>query len=158
MIIYFDEDNMPDAWTDETMHKAADFALEEEGIESANTSISVSFVGLDEIHALNKEYRGVDRPTDVLSFPMFEPGEIPTEVYEDDEGNTEEIEIGDVVICREKAKEQAEEFGHSYERELIYLFTHSIFHLLGYDHETDDEKAQMRGKEELVMNRLGITR
>lgn len=158
MIIYFDEDNMPDEWTDETMHKAADLALEEESIDSENTSISVSFVGLDEIHALNKEYRGVDRPTDVLSFPMFEPGEIPAEYYEDEEGNAEEIEIGDVVICREKAKEQAEEFGHSYERELIYLFTHSIFHLLGYDHETDEEKAQMRGKEELVMNRLGITR
>lgn len=151
MIIYFDEDNMPDAWTDETMHKAADYALEEEGIDSANTSISVSFVGLEEIHALNREYRGVDRATDVLSFPMFEPGEI--ELLEDGE-----TELGDVVICREKAKEQAKEFGHSYERELIYLFTHSVFHLLGYDHETDEEKAEMRAKEELVMERLGITR
>ena len=151
MIIYFDEDNMPDAWTDETMHKAADYALEEEGIDSANTSISVSFVGLEEIHALNREYRGVDRATDVLSFPMFEPGEI--ELLEDGE-----TELGDVVICREKAKEQAKEFGHSYERELIYLFTHSVFHLLGYDHEADEEKAEMRAKEELVMERLGITR
>ena len=151
MIIYFDEDNMPDAWTDKTMHKAADFALEEEGIDSENTSISVSFVDMNEIHVLNREYRGVDRATDVLSFPMFEPGEIT--LLEDGE-----TELGDVVICREKAKEQAEEFGHSYERELIYLFTHSIFHLLGYDHENEDEKAEMRAKEELVMEKLGISR
>ena len=151
MTIYFDEENMPDAWTDETMHKAADYAAEEEGLDPDLLSISVSFVGMDEIHVLNREYRGVDRPTDVLSFPMFEPGEI--ELLEDGE-----TELGDVVICREKAKEQAEEFGHSYERELIYLFTHSIFHLLGYDHESDDEKAEMRAKEELVMDKLGITR
>ena len=121
------------------------------GIDSENTSISVSFVDMDEIHVLNREYRGVDRATDVLSFPMFEPGEI--ELLEDGE-----TELGDVVICREKAREQAEEFGHSYERELIYLFTHSIFHLLGYDHETEEEKAEMRAKEEKIMTKLHILR
>lgn len=140
MTIYFDEDNMPDEWTQSTMQKAAEYALEYEG-RNLDTELSVSFVDLDEIHQLNLQYRNVDRPTDVLSFPMFE-----------DEN------LGDVVICREKAKEQAEEFGHSYERELIYLFTHSVFHLLGYDHETEEEKQEMRAGEEAVMKKLGITR
>jgi len=152
--IYFDEDNLPDSWTQNTMQKAAECALAEEQIEIP-ADISVSFVSMDEIHRLNKEYRSVDRPTDVLSFPMYEPGEIPAA---DELENGESVEIGDVVICKDKAKEQAEEFGHYYERELIYLFVHSIFHLLGYDHEDEDEKKEMRAKEETVMNKLGITR
>ena len=131
---------MPDEWTASTMQKAAEEALTLEG-RSLDTELSVSFVDMEEIHQLNNQYRGVDRPTDVLSFPMFE-----------DEN------LGDVVICREKAEEQAKEFGHSYERELIYLFTHSIFHLLGYDHEVEEEKKEMRAKEEAVMTRLGISR
>jgi len=158
MTIYFDEEHLPEKWVDKTMHKAADLAAEEEGLNPELLSLSVSFVDMDEIHELNKQYRNVDRPTDVLSFPMFEPGDIPTEVYEVEEGNAEEIEIGDVVICEDKAREQAEEFGHSYERELIYLFVHSIFHLLGYDHEEESDKAEMRSKEEKVMTALGIER
>ena len=154
MYIYFDEDNMPDEWTAATMEKAAAFALEEEGIE-AECELSVSFVSLEEIHRLNKESRSVDRPTDVLSFPMYERDEIPLE-EELEEG--ESIELGDVVICEDKAREQALEFGHSYERELIYLFVHSVFHLLGYDHEDEGEKKEMRAKEESVMEKLGISR
>ena len=152
--IYFDEENMPDEWTSGTMQNAAELALAEENID-ADAELSVSFVDFDEIHSLNLQYRGVDRPTDVLSFPMFEPGEIP-EAEELEEG--ESVELGDVVICREQAKLQAEEFGHPYERELIYLFVHSVFHLLGYDHEEEEEKRVMREKEEKVMNLLGITR
>lgn len=150
--IYFDEDNMPDAETSGAMQTAAEYALDEERI-TVPAEVSVSFVSLEEIHKLNKEYRGVDRATDVLSFPMYERGEIPCE--------TEEgvfVELGDVVICADKARQQAEEYGHSYERELLYLFVHSVFHLLGYDHEDEEEKKQMREKEELVMNKLGITR
>ena len=86
---------------------------------------------------------------------MYESGEIPS-VEDLDEG--EAVELGDVVICEDRAREQAEEFGHSYERELIYLFVHSVFHLLGYDHENEIEKKEMRAKEESVMEKLGITR
>jgi len=154
MTIYFDEDNMPDEETKALMNSALEAALKEEGVCS-DTELSVSFVGLDEIHELNRQYRGVDRPTDVLSFPMYERGEIPSE---EDLEEGESIELGDVVICTDKAKEQAEEYGHSYERELMYLFVHSIFHLLGYDHEDEEEKKEMREKEELVMTELGITR
>ncbi|MBO4818959.1 MAG: rRNA maturation RNase YbeY [Firmicutes bacterium] len=154
MYIYFDEDNMPDEWTAQTMERAAELALDEEGIES-ECELSVSFVSLEEIHRLNKAYREVDRPTDVLSFPMYERGGIPSE---DDLGEGETVELGDVVICTDKAREQAMEYGHSYERELIYLFVHSVFHLLGYDHEEEGEKKEMRAKEESVMDKLGISR
>lgn len=150
MFIYFDEDNMPDEKTQETMNKAAIFAIAGEGVNVENASLSVSFVDSEEIHRLNNEYRNVDKETDVLSFPSFEPGQIPD--------SNEEIALGDVVICSDVAKKQAEEFGHSYERELIYLFVHSIFHLLGYDHEDEDEKKVMRDREENVMEMLGITR
>jgi len=154
MIIYFDEDKMPDQWTIETMTKAAEKAVSGEGLDSSLCSVSVSFVSLDEIHKLNKQYRNVDRPTDVLSFPEYEPEEIEClSEYELDE-----LALGDVVICEDKAHEQAKEFGHSYERELIYLFVHSIYHLLGYDHEEEEDKKAMREKEESVMRFLGIER
>lgn len=154
MILYFDEEKMPDEWTQDTMNKACAYALEEESLDpSENYSICVSFVDMDEIHRLNLEFRNVDRPTDVLSFPGYSPEELDESL-----DNGGEIALGDVVICEQKAHEQADEFGHPYERELIYLFVHSIFHLLGYDHEQDDEKEEMRAKEEKVMQRLGITR
>ena len=110
----------------------------------------MTFVSLEEIHELNREYRQVDSPTDVLSFPQFDDlDELP------EEG---EIMLGDVVICSDRAKEQAEEFGHSFEREIIYLFVHSVLHLLGYDHMDEDEKRIMRRREEEVMERIGLKR
>ena len=154
MYIYFDEDNMPDEKTAKTMEKAALAAVREEAVPEC-CELSVSFVDLDEIRMLNREHRGIDKETDVLSFPMYERGEIPSE---EDLFEGEVIELGDVIICKDKAREQAEEFGHSYERELIYLFVHSVFHLLGYDHEDEDEKKEMRQKEESVMEELGISR
>ena len=150
MLIYFDEDQQPDQETQKIMNRAANLCAEEEELDPVRLSLSVSFVDKDEIHSLNRQYRGVDSVTDVLSFPQFDSFE-----YLTDWG---EVSLGDVVICREKAQEQAEEFGHSYDRELIYLFVHSVFHLLGYDHETDEDKAEMRAKEEKVMSSLGILR
>ena len=168
MTIFFDEDNMTDEWTAKTMKSAFKYSLKEEHLNyNDNYCVSVSFVNQEEIHKLNFAYRNVDSPTDVLSFPMYEPGEVP--VFEEETINAddedietmesffdEDIELGDVVICTDKARSQAEEYGHSYERELIYLFVHSIFHLLGYDHEFDEEKAVMRLKEEHVMKKIGL--
>ena len=114
------------------------------------SSVSVSFAMKDEIQVLNKNYRNVDKPTDVLSFPQFES--------KDDLPEEGSILLGDVVLCLEIALEQAEEYGHSQERELIYLFTHSILHLLGYDHMEEGEKAEMREKEEQVMTAIGLPR
>jgi probable rRNA maturation factor len=155
MTIYFDEDVRPDDATAAEMEAAAVAALEGEGIDPQTASISVSFVDKAEIKKLNKEYRGVDKVTDVLSFPLYESGCIP-EPDELEEG--EELALGDVVICEEVCEAQAKEYGHSIEREIIYLFTHSVFHLLGYDHETEEDKADMRAREEEVMSLLGLER
>ena len=132
------------------MEEGASICVEEEGLDPAMVEISLTLVDADEIQALNRDYRGVDKVTDVLSFPQFDD---LNEIYED-----EEILLGDVVICRQQAEAQAEEFGHSVEREMVYLFVHSVCHLLGYDHMEDDEKAEMRAKEESVMERIQVTR
>ena len=111
------------------------------------------------IHEINLDMRGVDRPTDVLSFPMFEltPGEKPGE--EDADPDTGLVPLGDMVISLERAEAQAQEFGHSVEREVSYLAVHSVLHLLGYDHMDEGPmKAQMRAREEEILNDLGITR
>ncbi|MBR5731352.1 MAG: rRNA maturation RNase YbeY [Firmicutes bacterium] len=155
MIIYFDEDARPDEETSALLEAAAVAALKGEGMDPEPVSLSVSFVGKDEIRKLNKDFRGVDRKTDVLSFPLYEKGCIP-DAADLEEG--EERALGDVVICEEVCEEQAKEYGHSIQREIVYLFTHSVFHLLGYDHETEDDKADMRAREEEVMSLLGLTR
>ncbi|MGN0657985.1 MAG: rRNA maturation RNase YbeY [Emergencia sp.] len=150
MNIYFEEGQQVSAEIRGTMERAACRCLELEDIDEERCEISVTFVDGEEIRALNRDYRDTDRVTDVLSFPQFEDlSELP------EEGD---ICLGDVVICRERAAEQAEEFGHSFEREIIYLFTHSILHLLGYDHMEEDEKREMRRREEEVMEYLGIRR
>ena len=123
-----------------------------------DVEISLSFVSLDEIHELNRDYRGVDRPTDVLSFPMFESVEELEEACEEAEEEGQTVPLGDVVICMDKIIEQAEEFGHSRERETVYLFTHSVLHLLGYDHETEEDKRTMRTREEEIMDDIGLGR
>ena len=123
--------------------------LESEGIDF-DCFIDVTIVDGETIRAMNAEYRDKDAVTDVLSFPQFDDW--------DDLPEEGEIVLGDVVICMERAAEQAEEFGHSLEREVLYLFVHSIYHLLGYDHMEEDEKREMREKEEAVMTELGLTR
>ena len=150
MNIYFEEGQQVTEEILQTMEAAAAYCLELEGIDQERTEISVTFVEAEEIRELNRDYRDNDKVTDVLSFPQFDDlNDIP------DFG---EICLGDVVICKERAEEQAEEFGHSFEREIIYLFTHSILHLLGYDHMEEEEKREMRAREEEVMTHLGIER
>lgn len=110
-----------------------------------NYEVSISFVDNEEIRELNKVYRGIDRDTDVLSFPMDEDFMVPIPPL-----------LGDIIISTEKAVEQSKDYGHNLERELAYLTAHSMFHLMGYDHMDEDEKKIMREKEKLVMKRLGI--
>lgn len=140
-----------DLWSpqaEDTMYKACELACDQEGIPTDRVEVSVTFVKRDEIRALNREYRGIDKSTDVLSFPQFEPDE---EVPE--EGP---IFLGDVVICPEICRKQAEEYGHSSSREFTYLFIHSILHLLGYDHMDEAERKKMRLREkEIVKAVLG---
>ena len=113
--------------------KAINAALDYQEIDFP-CEISVTFTDNDKIHELNREYRGKDAPTDVLSFPMFEAGEIE---YDDESG--EPCALGDIVISLERAKAQSEEYGHSLEREAAFLAVHSVLHLLGFDHETSEE-------------------
>ena len=128
-------------------------ALEEEGIDDS-AEVSVTFVDNDGIRELNKEHRDIDRETDVLSFPLGDD----ENGYEVDP-DTDAIMLGDIVISLEKANQQAEEYGHSYRREVAFLLTHSLFHLLGYDHEAGGlEAVRMREKEEAVLIQLGLPR
>ena len=143
-------DVMPEEDMTELMEEAAALILEDEGVRADEAEISVTFVTDEEIRELNAQFRGIDRATDVLSFPQFEDvQDIP------DEGPAV---LGDVVISLERARAQAEEFGHSEKRETIYLFVHSILHLLGYDHMEEDEKKEMRAAEEKTMEKLGAAR
>ena len=134
-------------------------ALEAQQVELP-CEISVLLTDDEGIHQINLDMRGVDRPTDVLSFPMFElePG-VPPEGEDYLDPDSELCPLGDMCISLERAEEQAKEFGHSVEREICYLTVHSILHLLGYDHlDEGPMKAQMRGREEAILAGLGITR
>lgn len=113
--------------------------------KSKEVEVSVSFVDNEEIRQLNRDFRNVDSPTDVLSFPMNEDADGPFTPI-----------LGDIVISLERAFEQSVEYGHTLEREVAYLTAHSMFHLLGYDHMTDEEKKIMREKEKQVMKNLKI--
>ena len=133
-------------------------ALEAEGVD-VPCEVNVLFTDDAGIHQINLDMREVNSPTDVLSFPMFElqPGEHPTE--EDADPATGLVPLGDMCISLERAEAQAAEFGHSVQRELCYLTVHSVLHLLGYDHlDEGPMKAQMRAREESILESLGITR
>ncbi|MDT3426556.1 putative rRNA maturation factor [Paenibacillus forsythiae] len=130
-----------------------------EGIDAGE--VDLTFVDNARIHELNKEYRGIDRPTDVLSFALNESGEDEPEiVYELSAEEAEELPdmLGDIIISVTRAKEQAEDYGHSLERELGFLFVHGFLHLLGYDHQDEASEAEMMGKQEQVLSQVGLTR
>ena len=146
------------AGTEERLQAAILAALDAEGIDA---SCEVDVLVSDDvgIHQVNLDMRGVDAPTDVLSFPMFElsPGEHPTQ--EDADPETGLVPLGDMCISLERAQAQGTEYGHGVERELSYLAVHSVLHLLGYDHlDEGPMKAQMRSREEAIMQRLGLRR
>ena len=138
--------------SEELIEKIKDIIIEcldYEGYDD-NYEVSLSFVDNKEIHELNREYRGVDRVTDVLSFTLL------SDDFEDVE--LEEESLGDIVVSLERALEQSIEYNHSFEREVCFLICHSMFHLLGYDHDTDENTKEMREKEEHILNKLNITR
>lgn len=144
-MIYFD--NRQDLIKiDEEIEKIVEISVEAALKEIDFTDdyeVSVSFVGDEEIHELNRDYRGVDRTTDVLSFPM------------DDEFTNM---LGDIVININKVIDQAKEYGHSEKREISYLTVHSTLHLMGFDHEEEEDKKEMRAVEDRVMEKLEISR
>jgi len=137
----------------QVLNKAADVY----GLE-LQTEVSVVLADDEYIRQLNCQYRGKDMPTDVLSFAMNEQGADDSEPDITDAPNDLEILLGDIIISLETTARQAEEFGHSLDRELAYLTIHGMLHLLGYDHEEQQDKLAMRKEEEHVLSLLGITR
>ena len=141
---------LPKAEITEKMIEAADSCLKEYDIRTEDIEISVSFVDERAIKELNSTYRDKNSKTDVLSFPQYNtPEEIP---------KTGMTALGDIVICGPIAKKQAKEAGHSEKRELVYLFVHSMLHLLGHDHMKKEEKKLMRETEEKIMHSIDTER
>ena len=128
----------------------------EEKLENSKLTIQITLTTPENIRKLNKEYRNIDKETDVLSFPMFEKEEIDLKVKNQD-FPYEDI-LGDMVISIPRVEEQAKEYGHSFKRELSYMVVHSFYHLMGYDHIEEADKKIMRPKEDVILNRLNITR
>ena len=136
----------------EIIKKVLKKCFEIEKLENKNLYVNVVLTNAKNIKSINKEHRGIDKETDVLSLPMFEKNEVANL------DNTNEDILGDMVISIERVEEQAKEYGHSFERELSYMVVHSFYHLLGYDHMTEEDKKEMREKEENVLGILGIRR
>jgi len=137
----------------EKINKIIEKALELNDINIRKVYLGIGIVSQDEIQKLNKEHRDVDRPTDVLSFPMFTEEEFKKldDVYLDEE----ELSIGDIVLCLDIIEKQAVEYGTGFNREMLYMITHGICHLLGYDHIEESDKVKMRELEEKILAKIG---
>ena len=146
------------------IEKVIQKCFEVEHINPTSLYICVTLTNPKNIREINKEYRNIDKETDVLSFPMFEKDELDKLIATNflktlnlKNGALQDI-MGDIIISIERVEEQAKEYGHSFEREFAYMLVHGFYHLRGYDHMEEEEKAQMREKEENVLSQLNITR
>ncbi len=144
----------PDKKLEEYMRKSFEATLDFEGIDFA-CALEALIVDAEAIREMNREYREIDRVTDVLSFPLYENAEdARADVFPD-----EPVLLGNMVICLQRAKEQAQEFGHSLEREICFLTVHSTLHLLGYDHEQGErEESEMFQKQREILESMGVNR
>ena len=140
---------------EQIINKVVDACFENEKLNGIKLYISITLTVQQVIQEINKKYRQIDKATDVLSFPMFQREEI--EILLKQNYQVEDV-LGDIVISIPKVKEQAEEYGHSFERELAYMVVHGFYHLMGYDHMVEEDKKQMRAKEDEILNKLHITR
>lgn len=141
---------------EEIIRKVLERCFEEEQMEKSKLYITITLTTPKMIQKINKEYRNIDKATDVLSFPMFEKEDLERKIEEKD--FLHEDILGDIIISIQKVKEQATEYNHSFERELSYMIVHGFYHLMGYDHIKQDDKKQMRIKEENILDKLKITR
>ena len=144
-----------------TIRQVVEECFKTEKLDKTNLYISITLTEPAEIEKINKQYRNIDRPTDVLSFPMFEKEELNNFIEENLKNTDVNMQgdiIGDIVIYIPKVYEKTEEYGHSFERELAYMVVHGFYHLMGYDHMEEEDKKIMREKEENVLSKLGIKR
>ncbi len=165
MTLNIDREHVPESEIDwEAVAKqVVERVLETEGCPY-ETEVNLLLTDDDEIHRINREYRDVDRPTDVLSFPQVEyetPADFGwAEAHERDcfHPDTGELMLGDIIVSMDRVREQAEKYGHGQKREYAFLIAHSMLHLLGYDHMTEPEAADMEARQSAVLESLGITR
>ena len=141
---------------DEIIRKVLAECFKEENLENSKLYITITITTPEKIQEVNKKYRNIDKTTDVLSFPLFEKEELEEKIKNND-FIYEDI-LGDIIISIDKVKEQAIEYNHSFERELSYMVVHGFYHLMGYDHIKEEDKKEMRPKEEKILNKLKITR
>jgi len=141
---------------EEIIDKVVKKCFEVENLLASKLYVSITLTTSQNIQRINKEYRNIDKETDVLSFPMFEKDEIEEKIKKQDFQNYDIL--GDMVISIPRVCGQALEYGHSFERELAYMVVHSFYHLMGYDHIKEEDKILMRPKEEYVLNKLEINR
>lgn len=140
---------------EKVVKQALTTCFETESLINKNVKMNVIFTNPNEIRKINKEYRNIDKTTDVLSFPMFEKDEI--EQFRNKASKVPEI-LGDIIISIKQVEAQAEEYGHSFERELAYMAVHGFFHIIGYDHIEEKDKKEMRKKEEEILSKIGLER
>lgn len=141
---------------EEIVKTVLDECFKEEGLENAKLYITITLTNPENIREINKKYRNIDYATDVLSFPMFTQEELKQKMIKKD--YTYEDMLGDIVISIKKVEEQAQEYGHSFRRELSYMIVHGFYHLMGYDHIKEEDKVKMRPKEKKILNTLKIER
>ncbi|ANU12892.1 Metal-dependent hydrolase YbeY, involved in rRNA and/or ribosome maturation and assembly [Planococcus halocryophilus Or1] len=151
-IDFMDETESLDQEELDFVQKILEHAAKQEKV--TDSEVSVTFVTNEMIRDINREYRGKDQPTDVISFAMEEMGEGETAII----GSQEPRMLGDIIISLDRTKEQAADFGHSFERELGFLAVHGFLHLLGYDHLTEEDEKKMFSRQEEILVSLGITR
>ena len=135
--------------------KVINKCFEVEDLLDKNIYVSILYTTPNEIQEYNKEYRNIDRATDVLSFPMFEKDEV--QKLKQEKSVATDV-LGDIIINLSQVKMQADEYGHSFERELAYMLVHGFYHLMGHDHIKEEDKKEMREKEEAILNELNINR
>lgn len=152
-IDFLDETNEVGEELISQLEKLLDFTAKKEEVE-AGSELSITFVTNDRIQEINREYRGKDYPTDVISFALEEMGEGEIEVSGSDIPRV----LGDIIISIKKAHEQAEEYGHSFEREIGFLAVHGLLHLLGYDHENEKDEKIMFDRQRVILDEYGLQR
>ena len=153
-IIYLDVEENPEY--EKIIKRVVEKCFEVENLTDSKLILTITLTTPEHIRKINKEYRIIDKETDVLSFPMFEKNEIDKKIKNNDFEH--EDVLGDLVISVDRVKEQAVEYGHSFERELSYMVVHGFYHVMGYDHIKEEDKKIMRPKAENILEKLKITR
>ena len=142
----------------EYIYSIVEAVANEENLDFEEISVSISSASKEDIRKINKEYRDIDKITDVLSFPIFTKDELQDIISKEEDKKIKHIELGDIILCLDVVEEQAIEYGTGFLREILYMITHGMCHLVGYDHIESEEKKEMRTKEEIILQRIGVER